>query len=72
MFDVKALIDKLKLRGLDLAEDATKGVVSDVYDWAKVEAVKVAGPFAGVIALVLEELKKALDVEVDKIDGKVG
>ena len=72
MYDVQALLGKLKARGLDLAEGAAVGAAGDVLSWLKEEIEKSPTPFDNVALLILPELKKVLDAELDKINGKVG
>lgn len=71
-YDVKALVDKLKSRGLDLAEDAAKGAVSDILDWVEDGAKASSTPLDDIMASVLKSYKPQILAELDKIDGQVG
>lgn len=71
-YDVKALVEKLKGRGLNIAEDAAKGAASDVLGWFADEVKKSPTPFDDIVLIVVDQLKIALEKELDKIDGQVG
>lgn len=72
MFDVKALVEKLKGRGLNLAEDAAKGAVEDILSWVE-EGAKASGtPLDDIAAALLKSYKPQILAELDKIDGVVG
>lgn len=71
-YDVTDLVERFKARGLDVAEDAAKGVVEDVCNWFEKAAKASSTPFDDVALVVLPQLKAAVLAEVDKIDGKVG
>lgn len=71
-FDVKALGEQLKGRGLDLAEDASKIVVEEVLIWLE-ESVKLSeNKFDDAALVLLPTIKDAALKAVDKIDGQVG
>jgi hypothetical protein len=71
-YDPKALVGKLKDKGLDVAEDAAKAVVESVFEWteesAKISATKVDDMIVGVAA----PIKGFVLEQVDKIDGQAG
>lgn len=70
-YDIKVLIEKLKTKGIDLAEKAARDAVNEVFDWVT-ESVKTSStPFDDVLLLVLPKAKEMALKEVDKIDGKV-
>lgn len=72
-YAIKDLADKLKERGLDLAEDAVKIIVDETALWADAEANKGEHGFVDVAVKALIPLAKPLlDEQVDKIDGKEG
>lgn len=72
MYDLKALIEKLKSRGLNLAEDAARGAVEDVLSWVEEGAKASATPLDDIAAAVLKSYKPQILAELDKIDGAVG
>ena len=71
-YDVKVLLEKLKDRGLDLAEEAAVIVVEEVCDWVVESAAVSATPFDDVAAVVMPALKKEAVKLADKIDGEEG
>lgn len=71
-FDAKALVAKLKARGLDIAEDAAKIVIEETCDWLQESIVLSENKFDDLAGPFIPELKKAALDQADKIDGKVG
>lgn len=71
-YDLKALADKLKARGLELAEDGAKGVVEDVFAFLEESAKLSSTPFDDMALIILPKVKEMLLGAVDKIDGQVG
>lgn len=72
MYDLKALLEKLKVRGLDLSEEAAKGAVEDVLTWLEDSAKLTATPMDDIAAAVLKSYKPQIMAELDKINGKAG
>ena len=70
-YDFKVLVEKLKARGLDLAEDAAGLMLEELCDWVVESSAVSATPFDDVLAVVMPTLKKEAAKMVDKIDGKV-
>lgn len=72
-YKLDGLVEKLKEKGLDLAEDAVKIIVDEVAVWADAEAMKGEHGFVDVAVKALIPLAKPLlDDQVDKIDSKEG
>lgn len=69
-YDLKILLDKLKGRGLDLAEDAAMIVIDEVSKWVVESAALSETPFDDVLAVVMPTLKKEIEKIADGIDGK--
>ena len=69
-FDTKDLVERLKSRGLDVAEDSVKGVCEDLFAWFEESAKLSENKFDDMTLVVLPEVKKLLMNEIDKIDGK--
>lgn len=68
-YDVKVLAEKLKLRGLDLAEEAAKIIIEETSDWV-VESSEISPtPFDDIAKVVMPSIKKMALEQVDKIDG---
>ena len=71
-WDAKALLDGLKDKGLDVAEDLAGHAVVAVVEWAE-ESVKLSENKYDDLALtILPALKAEAMKLVDKIDGKEG
>lgn len=73
-FDVKALEERLKAKGLVVVEDLAKVVVVEVLEWVKESALLEAKdkPLLGLVSPIIEAVKPAIMEQVDKIDGQVG
>lgn len=71
-YDFVDLREKLKARGLDLGEEAAKGVLEDVLAWVEESSRLSATPFDDVAVVVIPPLKKMALEAIDKLDGQVG
>lgn len=71
-YDVAVLLEKLKARGLDLAEEAGKIVVEEVTEWVVESAQISKTPFDDVAIVAMPAIKKLALEQVDKIDGQIG
>ena len=71
-YDIKALGEKLKSRGLDVAEDALKGVVDDVFGWVEGSVKESATPYDDILLGILPVVKAETMKQIDKVDGQVG
>jgi hypothetical protein len=71
-YDFSALALKLKEKGLDVAEDAVKLVVSESFDWISESAKLSATPWDDMALIIMPKIKELALVEADKIDGKLG
>lgn len=69
-YDVKALVEKAKKHGVDLAEDAAKAAVVTVFEWFEESAKLSATPFDDVALVMVPQLKKAVLEALDKLDGE--
>lgn len=71
-FDFKVLAEKLKSRGLDVAEEAAKIIVEETLTWTE-ESVKLSeNKYDDIIVLGIPMIKEAALKAVDQIDGKPG
>lgn len=71
-YDPKVLVEQLKGKGLEVAEDVAVMALNEILDWV-VESAKLSNNsyddlFIAVIPLLRAEMLK----QADKIDGKVG
>lgn len=71
-FDFAELGNKLKGRGLDLAEDAAKIVAEEVIAWAKESVVLTENKFDDMLLAAFPLIEGSMKEAIDKIDGKVG
>jgi hypothetical protein len=70
-YDLKDLTEKLKGRGLDLAEEAAKIALEEVLEWVIESATLSETPLDDVVALIAPKLKEFALEYIDKIDGEV-
>lgn len=71
-FDTAALAERLKAKGLDVAEEAVKILVTETLDWTSESCLLHESPFVKMGAPVILAVKPIVLEQVDKIDGKVG
>lgn len=71
-YDVKVLTEKLKARGLDLAEEAATIIVEETFNWVAESAPISKTPYDDMLMVVIPPVKKMILTEVDKIDGQEG
>lgn len=71
-YDPKVLVDKLKARGLDIAEDAAKGVIEDVFVWVEQSVKESASAYDDLLLGIMPVIKNEVLKAVDKIDGVAG
>lgn len=71
-YDLKALVEKLKAKGLDVAEETAKIALQEVFQWVEDSAKLSATPYDDMGLIVLPQLKKLALEAADKIDGAVG
>lgn len=72
-YKLSGLVDKLKEKGLDLAEEALNIVLDTASDWALEEAEKGEHGLVDVVVKVsVPQVKPVLKSQVDKLDGKAG
>lgn len=69
-WETKGLVDGLKAKGLDLAEDAAKHVAVAVIEWVE-ESVKLSeNKFDDLVIAFLPKAKEEILKLADKIDGQ--
>lgn len=71
-YDVKELVNKLKARGLDVAEEMAVVIIEETLVWVDESAVLSENKIDDVARLGIEPLKKLALKLADKIDGKEG
>jgi hypothetical protein len=71
-YELKVLAEKLKAKGLDVAEDAAKILVEETLDWVVEEAGKSENKVDDLVVAILPIVKPHILNAVDKIDGVKG
>jgi hypothetical protein len=71
-YELKVLAEKLKAKGLDVAEDAAKILVEETLDWVSEEASKSENKVDDLVVAILPIVKPHILNAVDKIDGVKG
>lgn len=71
-YDLKALGEKLKSKGLDLAEDGAGHVYQALKEWLKESAALSTNPFDNMVVPFLDQADAVVLPQIDKIDGVVG
>lgn len=71
-WEIQGLIDKLKARGLDIAEDAAKIVIEETIAWVDESVTLSENKIDDVVKVALPMIKEAALNYADKIDGKEG
>jgi hypothetical protein len=66
------LIERLKGKGLDLAEDAARLVVIETFGWLEEEVLASENKLDDVLIALFPIVQKFVLEQVDKIDSKVG
>lgn len=69
-YDLKVLVEKLKSRGLDIAEDMAMIAIEEVAVWVQESAALSENKIDDVAALGMPELVKMVKQLADRIDGK--
>jgi len=71
-YDTKALVEKLKGRGLDLAEDAAGIALEEVLAWFEESARMSENKYDDLVIAIIPMLKEEALKQIDKIDSKQG
>lgn len=71
-YDIGALGERLKAKGLDLAEGAAGIVYVEVKEWLKESAALSENKFDDLASPFLDQLDTVVLPQIDKIDGAVG
>jgi hypothetical protein len=70
-YEIGKLVEKLKVVGLDVAEDGAKKAVVEVFAWVEESAKESSIPYDDLALIVLPKVKDFVIEQLDKIDGKV-
>jgi hypothetical protein len=71
-YDLKDLGNKLKGRGLELAEDSAKIVAEEVLSWISESAQASDSKVDDLFAVVIPMIKPHILSKLDRIDGQEG
>lgn len=71
-WDKQALIEELKVNGLDVAEELAKVLVEGVLSWVEKSVVLSKNKYKDFAIPVISALKPFVLKEIDKIDQKEG
>lgn len=71
-YQLKDLGDKLKGKGLDLAEEAVGHVYEATKEWLKESAVLSENKVDDVVMPFIDQLDPIVKPQIDKINGKEG
>ena len=70
-YDPKVLIEKLKGKGLNLAEEAATIVVEETLNWVSESAIISENKMDDILAVIIPVIKPHIMRLIDKIDGEV-
>lgn len=71
-YDLKALGEHLKAKGLVQAEDTVQEIVKETFAWLKESAAISVNPFDDMAATLYPMIETKIEEQVDKIDGVIG
>ena len=71
-YDVKELLNVLKGKGLDVAEESANIVLEAVIEWLGESARLSANIYDDLMLVALPKIEELAKEQIDKIDGEVG
>lgn len=71
-YDLKALGERLKSKGLVQLENEAQDIVKETFAWLKESAAISVNPFDDVAATLYPMIETKIEEQVDKIDGVIG
>lgn len=71
-FDPKDLVEKLKAKGMDVAEDMAKLIAVEVMDWLGESFALSENKYDDLVLPLMPPIKAFVVSQLDKIDGKEG
>jgi hypothetical protein len=69
-YDVKELVERLKGKGVVLAEEAVVQMLDATLDWFKESAALSENPYDDMLVGLIPTVKRELLKQIDKIDGE--
>jgi len=70
-YSLKELIEVLKSKGLDVAEDMAEVLVMSLFDWVEKSAIASENKYDDLLLAAMPLIKAQVLSKVDKIDGEV-
>lgn len=70
-YDLKILGERLKAKGLVVAEDAAEEIYKETKDWIEESARLSKTPYDDMALIVFPQLDNLVLPQIDKIDGQV-
>lgn len=70
-YDVKVLLEKLKLRGVDIAEESARALVEELFVWLKDSAIESETKYDDLLLAVYPKIEEYILENVDKISPNV-
>lgn len=71
-YDLKVLAEKLKAKGLDVAEESLKILVNETLDWVSESAPASPNKVDDIVSMAIPFIKPKIMEAIDKVDGQVG
>lgn len=71
-YDVKELVEIVKSKGLDIAEEGAKVAAISVLEWLEKSAIASPNPYDNLLAPFYPIARQKVLEQIDKIDGQVG
>jgi vacuolar-type H+-ATPase subunit E/Vma4 len=69
-YDLALLLEKLKGKGLAVAEEASEQVFESVVEWLEESAKASELPWDDFVLVLTPKLKEVVKAQLEKIDGK--
>lgn len=67
-YDVKELVAKFKDDGLEIAEEAAKIILNNVFDWAHESALVSPNPYDNMLMILYPQIKEFIMDQAEKIN----
>ncbi len=71
-FDTKNLVERVKAKGLDLAEDMVEMLATEVFSWTEESLAIHPNTYVKFAIPVVQTVKPMIMEKIDNIDGKKG
>jgi hypothetical protein len=68
-YDIKGLVEELKLQGLELAEEGAKVVINGVFNWLEKSADMSTNPYDDVAKVIYPKVRAYALQKAEEING---